>query len=51
MGQLINASRPRVNAQLQAWKGDGVLGMRRGRLIILDYRSLKIMSREGATDN
>ncbi len=34
MGQLINASRPRVNAQLQAWKAKQIIETHRNRILI-----------------
>ncbi|MCQ1833662.1 Crp/Fnr family transcriptional regulator [Neorhizobium galegae] len=45
MGQLINASRPRINAQLQAWKSERLIGVRQHRIIIFNKRSLQIISR------
>ncbi|MFB9951174.1 Crp/Fnr family transcriptional regulator [Rhizobium puerariae] len=45
MGQLINASRSRINAQLQAWKTERLIGMRHNRIVIIDKRSLQIISR------
>ncbi|CAN7245807.1 Crp/Fnr family transcriptional regulator [Neorhizobium sp. LjRoot104] len=45
MAQLINASRPRINAQLQAWKSERLIGMRQHRIIIFNERSLQIISR------
>lgn len=45
MGQLINASRPRINAQLQAWKSKRLIGMRQHRIIIFNKKSLQIISR------
>lgn len=45
MGQLINASRPRINAQLQAWKSERLIGVRQHRIVIFNKRSLQIISR------
>ncbi|MCJ9751144.1 Crp/Fnr family transcriptional regulator [Neorhizobium sp. BETTINA12A] len=45
MGQLINASRPRINAQLQAWKSEQLIGVRQHRIVIFNKRSLQIISR------
>jgi CRP-like cAMP-binding protein len=45
MGQLINASRPRINAQLQAWKSEQLIGISQHRIVIMNKRSLEIISR------
>lgn len=50
MGQLINASRPRINAQLQAWKTERLIGMQQNRIVIIDKRSLEIISRHSAPE-
>ena len=41
MGQLINASRPRVNAQLQIWKSNHVIELQRNRILIRDPEHLR----------
>lgn len=53
MGQLINASRPRVNAQLQTWKGKGMIDLRNNRIFIRDRQGLLRLSRagDGAADH
>lgn len=41
MGQLINASRPRVNAQLQIWKSNRIIELQRNRILIRDPEHLR----------
>jgi CRP-like cAMP-binding protein len=45
MGQLINASRPRVNAQLQLWKARRIIDMERNRIRIHDLDHLRRRAR------
>lgn len=45
MGRLINASRPRVNAQLQSWKNANLIGVEQNRIVILNRSSLQAISR------
>lgn len=46
LGQLINASRPKINAQLQAWKYENLIRVRNNQITILDHRSLQALSRQ-----
>jgi CRP/FNR family cyclic AMP-dependent transcriptional regulator len=46
IGQLINASRPKINAQLQAWKFENLIRVRNNQITILDPRSLQHLSRQ-----
>ncbi|SMD06843.1 Crp/Fnr family transcriptional regulator [Rhizobium sp. RU36D] len=49
MGQLINASRPRVNAQLQMWKARRIIDLERNRILIHDPEHLRRRSRRIST--
>lgn len=46
IGQMINASRPKINVQMQAWKGSKVIGTRNGRIVILKPDALMDLSRQ-----
>ena len=46
IGQLINASRPKINAQLQAWQYENLIRVRKNQITILDRQSLQNLSRQ-----
>ncbi|TGQ54198.1 Crp/Fnr family transcriptional regulator [Mesorhizobium sp. M1C.F.Ca.ET.193.01.1.1] len=45
IGQMINASRPRINIQLQSWKHDNLIRLSRNRITILDEGAIRSISR------
>jgi CRP-like cAMP-binding protein len=44
LGQMINASRPKINAQLRAWQSRKLILLRGGRITILDPAALRLVS-------
>ncbi|MBA8879019.1 Crp/Fnr family transcriptional regulator [Phyllobacterium myrsinacearum] len=46
IGHLINASRPKINAQLQAWKYENLIRVKNNQITILNRRSLENLSRQ-----
>lgn len=46
IGQMINASRPKINVQMQAWKGSKVIATRDGRILILKPDTLMDLSQQ-----
>lgn len=44
LGQMINASRPKINAQLRAWQSRDLIRLRDGRIVILDPETLRRVS-------
>lgn len=47
LATMINASRPKLNAQLQLWRRSGLIELGSNRLGILDVERLKICARSG----
>lgn len=45
IGQMVNASRPRVNIQLQSWKNEKLIRVSDNRITILDERAMRCISR------
>jgi len=48
IGQMINASRPRINVQLQSWKDEKLIRLSDNRITILDERMMRTISRQPA---
>ena len=46
IGQMINASRPKINAQLRAWHSRNVIRLSDSRIVILDQPALRSLSRQ-----
>jgi CRP/FNR family cyclic AMP-dependent transcriptional regulator len=46
MGQMINASRPKINAQLRTWRRRKLILFNNSRITILDQRALQHLSRQ-----
>lgn len=44
IGQMVNASRPRINVQLQSWKNGKLIRLSDNRITILDERALRSIS-------
>ena len=41
LGMMINAARPNVNIQMQAWRKAGIVDVDRGRIIITDLDAVR----------
>lgn len=44
IGQMVNASRPRINVQLQSWKNGKLIRLTDNRITILDEQALRSIS-------
>lgn len=47
LGTYVGAARESVNRQLQQWRQQGILELRRGRILLLNANRLKAAAREG----
>jgi len=47
LGTYVGAARESVNRQLQQWRQQGILEIRRGRILLLNANRLKAEAREG----
>lgn len=45
IGQMVNASRPRINIQLQSWRSGKLIHMSGNRITILDEPALRAISK------
>lgn len=41
LGMMINAARPNVNIQMQAWRRKGIVDTLRGRILIIDVEAIR----------
>ncbi len=41
IGQMINASRPKINGRLQSWKDSNVISFNRNRIVVLNRKALE----------
>lgn len=41
LGMMINAARPNVNIQMQAWRKEGIVDTLKGRILILDIEAIR----------
>ena len=46
LGIFVGAARESVNRQLQHWRRDGILDLRRGRIVLLNMGRLTAMARD-----
>lgn len=51
IGQMINASRPRINVQLQSWKHEKLIRLSGNRITILDEGAIRTISRSPLADS
>jgi len=49
LAAMVNASRPKLNAQLQAWRRSGLVSWKQGALLITDIDLLRTMAHEMAS--
>jgi CRP/FNR family cyclic AMP-dependent transcriptional regulator len=47
LGIYVGAARDSVNRQLQQWRQQGILEIRRGRILLLNANRLRAEAREG----
>jgi CRP/FNR family transcriptional regulator, cyclic AMP receptor protein len=47
LGIYVGAARESVNRQLQQWRQQGILEIRRGRILLLNANRLRAEAREG----